>query len=278
MELIDKNDLTVCLKVLNCLNDDPDAFAHLTHEDRVALLQAAGRFSRPDRAQAKNRSRAAYKKERREELEQDRTARAATGIREARKSAVFTAPLQLTGEAADAASSEERHLKFPRNCYVCKAEFTKLHFFYDAMCPSCADYNYQKRFQTASLQGRVAVITGSRLKIGYHATLLMLRAGATVIATTRFPVDSALRFSREPDYPEWRDRLKIYGLDLRHTPSVEIFAKYLERTLDRLDILINNAAQTVRRPPGFYAHMLENEFKPLSYSGHVARPGTGRGP
>jgi NAD(P)-dependent dehydrogenase (short-subunit alcohol dehydrogenase family) len=29
----------------------------------------------------------------------------------------------------------------------------------------------------------------------------------------------------------------------------------------RLDILINNAAQTVRRPPGFYAHLMENEMR-----------------
>lgn len=84
-----------------------------------------------------------------------------------------------------------------------------------------------------------------------------------VIATTRFPTDAALRFSKEPDYPEWKTRLQIYGLDLRHTPSVEIFSRYINQTLDRLDILINNAAQTVRRPPGF-AHLMVNEKKVLS--------------
>jgi NAD(P)-dependent dehydrogenase (short-subunit alcohol dehydrogenase family) len=88
---------------------------------------------------------------------------------------------------------------------------------------------------------------------------MMLRAGARVIATTRFPVDSALRYAREVDYADWSDRLHIYGLDLRHTPSVELFCSYIEQQYDRLDILVNNAAQTVRRPPAFYAHLMANE-------------------
>ncbi len=87
----------------------------------------------------------------------------------------------------------------------------------------------------------------------------MLRAGALVIATTRFPVDSALRYAKEEDYEAWKDRLHIYGLDLRHTPSVEIFCNFIEQKYDRLDLLINNAAQTVRRPPGFYAHLMDKE-------------------
>jgi NAD(P)-dependent dehydrogenase (short-subunit alcohol dehydrogenase family) len=92
----------------------------------------------------------------------------------------------------------------------------------------------------------------------------MLRAGARVIATTRFPADAALRYSREPDFAEWKDRLHVHGLDLRHSPSVEIFARYAEHAFDRLDILVNNACQTVRRPPAFYAHLLENESRPAS--------------
>ncbi|PIW61250.1 MAG: hypothetical protein COW13_03440, partial [Candidatus Omnitrophica bacterium CG12_big_fil_rev_8_21_14_0_65_50_5] len=89
------------------------------------------------------------------------------------------------------------------------------------------------------------------------------RAGAHVIATTRFPVDSALRYSREEDFSQWNNRLHIYGLDLRHTPSVELFCNYIEQKYDRLDLLINNAAQTVRRPPGFYAHLMANETRPF---------------
>jgi NAD(P)-dependent dehydrogenase (short-subunit alcohol dehydrogenase family) len=262
--------VTRLTSVIQRLCDEPELLAQLSEEQRLALMRAAGRLSRPDRDALKIRSRAAYRIDRQAERAADRQARAATGLREARKSAVFSAPLKIESSTANGAQPE-RHLKFARNCYVCKAEFTHLHFFYDSMCPSCADYNYRKRFQTARLDGRVAVITGARLKIGYHATLMMLRAGATVVASTRFPVDAALRFSRESDYPQWRERLKIYGLDLRHTPSVELFCRYLERSLGRLDILINNAAQTVRRPPGFYQHMLGNEARPYAEQPEAVR-------
>ena len=90
-----------------------------------------------------------------------------------------------------------------------------------------------------------------------------MRSGATVIATTRFPVDSALRFSKEEDFEDWGHRLHIHGLDLRHIPSVEIFCNFIELKYDRLDILINNAAQTVRRPSGFFKHLMTNEEAPI---------------
>ncbi len=139
-----------------------------------------------------------------------------------------------------------------------------MHHFYDSMCVDCGDFNYAKRFQTANVAGQIAVITGSRLKIGYHISLMLLRGGATVVATTRFPVDSALRFSEESDFADWGHRLKIYGLDLRHIPSVEIFCNFIVQKYERLDILINNAAQTVRRPSGFYQHLMKNEERPIA--------------
>ena len=168
--------------------------------------------------------------------------------------------IALTGDEAD----KEVPLSSPRNCYVCKTEYHTLHHFYDSMCKECGDFNYAKRYQSADITGQVAVVTGSRLKIGYHITLMMLKAGATVVATTRFPVDSALRYAQEPDFMEWGHRLKIHGLDLRHIPSVEIFCNYIEQQYDRLDVLINNAAQTVRRPATFYKHLMPNEERPIS--------------
>jgi NAD(P)-dependent dehydrogenase (short-subunit alcohol dehydrogenase family) len=131
------------------------------------------------------------------------------------------------------------------------------------MCPGCGDFNYAKRFQTADVTGQIAIVTGSRLKIGYQICLMLLRSGATVIATTRFPNDSALRFSKEEDFSSWGHRLKIHGLDLRHIPSVEIFCNYIIQKYGRLDILINNAAQTVRRPSGFYSHLMVHETKSI---------------
>jgi NAD(P)-dependent dehydrogenase (short-subunit alcohol dehydrogenase family) len=247
-----------CIATLKELTNDAALLANLPDEQRIALLKASGEISRPDRRERKKRNKNVDKTARLLSLEKDRRARNSTGIRSARMAETFTAPLQIGFETSGAGQKSERLLS-PRNCYICKEEFTELHFYYDTLCKKCGDLNYKKRFQTASLEGQVALITGSRVKIGYQATLMMLRAGATVVATTRFPVDSALRYSKEEDYASWGDRLHIHGLDLRHIPSVEIFTDYVEQRYGRLDLLINNAAQTVRRPAGFYAHLAENE-------------------
>jgi NAD(P)-dependent dehydrogenase (short-subunit alcohol dehydrogenase family) len=138
-----------------------------------------------------------------------------------------------------------------------------VHHFYDQLCPACAEFNYAKRTETADLSGRVALLTGGRVKIGYQAGIKLLRAGAELIVTTRFPRDSALRYAREPDFDDWGDRLEIFGLDLRHTPSVEAFCRHLVATRPRLDFIVNNACQTVRRPPDFYRHMMERETASL---------------
>jgi len=248
------------IEALNSLQEDASKLAKLSHEEREALLMAAGKLSRPSRDQQRIRHRAISKEIKLKKVLKDRAARAETGIRKARENTVFEAPPQIL---LTSSQPEEKVLENYRNCYVCKAEFNTLHFFYDTMYETCGDFNYQKRFQQADLTGQVAIITGARLKIGYHCALMMLKSGAKVVVTTRFPVDAAIRFAKEEDYPVWKDRLQIYGLDLRHTPSVEIFARYMEQTLGRLDILINNAAQTVRRPPGFYAHLMEKETAPL---------------
>ena len=258
MREVSEKEVRECISILKKLTDDSALLAELPKEARISLLKAAGRFSRPDREEIKKRNREMEKARRRQIVVKERTARAATGIRRAREAPVFEVPESFLGNHEYPAESALQ-LKSPRNCYICKAAFSQLHFFYDALCPKCAEFNYWKRFQTAQLQGQVALITGARLKIGYQAALKLLRAGAEVIATTRFPVDAGLRFSKEKDFSDWKARLHIYGLDLRHTPSVEIFAAHVEYSYERLDILINNAAQTVRRPPGFYAHLLNNE-------------------
>ena len=109
------------------------------------------------------------------------------------------------------------------------------------------------------------------MKIGYQAGIKLLRAGAQLIVCTRFPRDSAMRYSQEPDFKDWGHRLEIFGLDLRHTPSVEAFCHHLLATRDRLDFIINNACQTVRRPPDFYQHMMERENGPLHDLPEAAR-------
>lgn len=259
---LDQKQIRECIKVLETLNADTDQIYEVSKEDRLALIMAAGAFSRPSKEELLKRKKGARKVLKKKSQERNKTARNTTGIRSAREASVFVAPqmIALTGDE----EGKEVSLDSPRQCYVCKEQFDTLHHFYDTMCKPCGDFNYAKRFQNADLTGQVALVTGSRLKIGYHITLMMLRAGATVIATTRFPIDSALRFAKEDDFNEWGDRLKIHGLDLRHIPSVEIFCNFIEQQYDRLDILINNAAQTVRRPAGFYGHLMPNEGKQVN--------------
>ena len=270
---LDPGDVRRCTELLEAVVRDRGLLAEVPLGLRRALLIAAGRVSRPESYQEKRLVRALRRGRRRRDEAEDRETRAATGIRLAREAPVFVAP----SLALPAAAREEppRELNKPKSCYVCKAEFTRLHHFYDALCMPCGDVSYAKRFQTASLEGRVGLVTGARVKIGFQTALKMLRAGSRVIATTRFPHDAALRYSREADFPVWRDRLHVHGLDLRHSPSVEIFARYVEHSFERLDILVNNACQTVRRPPAFYAHLLENESRaaadfPAEVSGVLA--------
>jgi len=254
-EKLSQVQIDTCISILEKLVGDTNQVFDLPEEKRIALMSAAGSLTRPSREEFSRRKKDSKKATKRKMIERDKHARKETGIRSAREATIFIAPTlkELSGK------NEELKLESPRNCYVCKAVYTKLHHFYDTMCTECGDFNYAKRFQTADLTGQVAVVTGSRLKIGYHITLILLRSGATVIATTRFPADSALRFSKEHDFTDWGHRLKIHGLDLRHIPSVEIFCNYIEQKYERLDILINNAAQTVRRPAGFYQHLMEKE-------------------
>jgi NAD(P)-dependent dehydrogenase (short-subunit alcohol dehydrogenase family) len=251
-------DIRRALETLEALVRDPGLSAALPEADRVRLMDATGRLSRPAKLERKKIAKTLRKERRRLANEEDRLLKAGTGIRSARRAEVFTAPDRVL-PMPEGPSPE---LKQPRACYVCKQDFTRLHHFYDALCPDCATFNYAKRFATADLSGQAAYITGARLKIGYPAALMMLRAGARVIVSTRFPHDAAKRFCAEPDFKGWGGRLSVHGLDLRHSPSVEIFARYLCQTEPRLDHLLNNAAQTVRRPVGFYAHLLERETLP----------------
>jgi len=258
-EQLSTEEIKNCISVLEKLNSDAGQLFELPEEQRIHLMKAAGLLSRPNRDKFQQRRKDTKKAAKRKMIERDKHTRKKTGIRSARASIIFEAPLLLEMPATN-----NIELESARNCYVCKTMYTKVHHFYDTMCQSCGDFNYAKRFQTTDLTNQVAVITGSRLKIGYHITLMLLRAGATVIATTRFPVDAAQRFAKEKDFYTWGKRLHIHGLDLRHIPSVEIFCNYIEQQYNRLDILINNAAQTVRRPAGFYQHLMDKEILPMS--------------
>ena len=128
-------------------------------------------------------------------------------------------------------------------CYSCHRRFREIHHFYDKLCPSCAELNFSKRIQTCDLKGRICLVTGGRVKIGFQCCIKLLRCGAVVIATSRFPVDTAHRFSEQTDFHEWSDRLHVFGLDFRNIPALEQFCDMISCSFPRLDAIINNACQ-----------------------------------
>ncbi len=168
-------------------------------------------------------------------------------------------------ECENAKPDEDSGIKLPklRSCYVCKVRYRDLHPFYDQLCPPCAKLNYEKRHFKVDMEGKVAVVTGSRVKIGYQVCLKLLRSGCKVLATTRFPNSAAATYRKEKDFNEWKDNLSIYGLDLRDVVGLEAFTRFLKMKFGEqgIDVLVNNACQTVRRPAMYYKPIVENETK-----------------
>ncbi|GCD93486.1 oxidoreductase [Embleya hyalina] len=181
-------------------------------------------------------------------------------------------------------------LERARACYICKKRYREVDAFYHQLCPECAAFNRARRDQRTDLTGRRALLTGGRAKIGMYIALRLLRDGAHTTITTRFPNDAIRRFAAMPDSADWLHRLKIAGIDLRDPAQVVALADSVAEA-GPLDILINNAAQTVRRTPQAYAALAAAEAAPLPAgelpemvsfghvggSGHVLLPGQSRG-
>jgi len=254
-------------ELLEAIAANRELLAHVPEAERTRLMKAAGQISRPDAVARRQLVKATKRHRKAGKSQRAEKALNQTGIRKLRRQTVFTTPnvfppadfkqIEIENDPDFREAVEEQ------NCYICKQDYSTIHHFYDQLCPKCAELNFFKRSELADLRGRVALLTGGRVKIGYQAGIKLLRCGARLIVTTRFPRDSAMRYAAEPDFKDWSNRLEIFGLDLRHTPSVEAFCKHLLTTRSRLDFIINNACQTVRRPPDFYAHMMERENGPL---------------
>lgn len=262
--------LRAAADLLESVAADRQLLDRLPADDRRRLQQAVATLYHPDPGARRIKLKAADKAKHAARVQAEDAVLNNTGIRALRRRPVFTTPNGFVPQAfaardipPDVDADQPRESIEPQHCYVCKKKYSTIDFFYDQLCPDCAPFNYAKRTELVDLRGRVALLTGGRVKIGYQAGLKLLRAGAELIVTTRFPRDSAARYAEEPDFAEWSDRLQIYGLDLRHTPSVEAFCQHLVATRPRLDFIINNACQTVRRPPDFYAHMMEGETAAL---------------
>ncbi len=284
---MDPTDLTLperlraALALLESVALDTTLLDVLDVDERKRLHQAVARVHDPDPGIRRQKLKARERERNAENIRRADAMLDQTGIRTLRRRPVFTTPNYFvpkqigqpeTGahERAEPTPAPQQSLE-TSHCYVCKQKNSLIHHFYDQMCPACGDFNFAKRTESADLTGRIALLTGGRVKIGFQAGLKLLRAGARLIVTTRFPRDSAARYAQEPDFEQWGDRLEVFGLDLRHTPSVEAFCHELSGRLPRLDYIINNACQTVRRPPEFYAHMMEGETAALHDTPEVVR-------
>ena len=244
---IDPTELQTTLRVLAQLAEIDEE-----HPDFVTVRQATAKMFK------------AVKKERRLErragiADADRSviAATATGAPDRIDDETRGIPISTTITAPTAGT-----LIKARACYICKKPYTHVDAFYHQLCPNCASMSHAKRDARTDLSGKRALLTGGRAKIGMYIALRLLRDGAHTTITTSFPRDAVRRFTRLPDAPEWIERLKVVGIDLRDPAQVIGLAEDVAAA-GSLDILINNATQTVRRSPGAYQPLVDAELAPL---------------
>ena len=248
---IDAEDMATTLRVIGMLHELPAG-----HPDIETVKRAAGTMYKRVRKARRAEARAAELGPLRE---QDAKVLASTATGSPLRIDDETKGIPLTSNVIGEVAGE---LNTPRGCYICHAKYTTVDAFYHWLCPNCAAMSHAKRHQRVDLRGKRALLTGGRAKIGMYIALMLLRDGAHLTITTRFPRDAARRFSELADSPEWIDRLKIVGIDLRDPTQVIALADEVAAD-GPLDILINNAAQTVRRSPGAYSNLTAGEDLPL---------------
>ncbi|MFJ6151349.1 SDR family NAD(P)-dependent oxidoreductase [Micromonospora profundi] len=261
---IDRAQLETCLSVFAALEELPP-----DHPDVLRVQRATARLYK------------VIKQRRREErrdviLAADRAVTEATATGAPGRIDDETQGIPLASPTVGATAGV---LHNPRGCYVCKQRYREVDAFYHQLCPSCAALNRQRRDARTDLTGRRALLTGGRAKIGMYIALRLLRDGAHTTVTTRFPHDAVRRFAAMPDSADWLHRLRIVGIDLRDPAQVIALADSVS-SQGPLDILINNAAQTVRRSPGAYAQLVAAEAAalpdgPLPELITFAKPGGG---
>ncbi|MFC0546063.1 SDR family NAD(P)-dependent oxidoreductase [Kutzneria chonburiensis] len=247
MSEIDPADLETCLRVLAEVSALPPE-----HPTAVQLRRASSKIAKLARQDRRSQARKAV-------TEADRLVTAQTATGSAVRIDDETQGIPLVSSAVGATAGT---LLRPRSCYVCKQRYVEVDAFYHQLCPSCAAFNRAKRDARTDLTGRTALLTGGRAKIGMYIALRLLRDGAHTTITTRFPGDAVRRFAAMPDSADWLHRLRVIGVDLRDPAQVVALADTVAAA-GPLDILINNAAQTVRRSPGSYSLLVEAESDPL---------------
>ncbi|MFC3744609.1 SDR family oxidoreductase [Paractinoplanes deccanensis] len=244
---VDPERLALCLAVLAEVESLPPE-----HPDAVAVRRATAGIYKAVKQQRRRDRREAI-------LANDRAVTEATATGAPGRIDDETAGIPLKTSVRSAVAGV---LRQARGCYICKQRYTQVDAFYHQLCPSCAEKNHARRDARTDLTGRRALLTGGRAKIGMYIALRLLRDGADLTITTRFPHDAVRRFKAMPDSADWLKRLHVVGIDLRDPAQVVGLADSVAAR-GPLDILINNAAQTVRRTPGSYSAITAAEKEPL---------------
>ena len=232
-ETIDDADLDTCLKVFSLLNEKPELKSLAKENEKLKELFALVKLALYPPYELRNAFRKKGKQFRRD---QDKTVLESTLIRRLRPVLKVASPVgsetallsqlrppkSLTIDQIEKLDLKEepRLLNFARVCHICRQDFKKVHHFYDQLCPECADLNFSKREFEMNLVGRVCLVTGARIKIGFRIAVKLLEMGAQVIITTRFPHDATHRYSKEPNFTKWGKNLYIYGIDFRDISMV----------------------------------------------------------
>ena len=186
--------------------------------------------------------------------------------------------LLLFKQSENDATRVTRHTKHkPRKCYICQFVAPQPHHLHPALCRPCGEFNLceveRSLPKNLNLRGKTAVVTGGRVNLGFHTALRLLRCGANVIVSTRYPRDAEYRYREQSDSDQWLGRLKLVGADFRRAKNVfdlvetiktilqEWCGKNVESSIASLDILINNAAQTLTDPISAEILAILNEVK-----------------
>jgi len=242
-----KEEWETCIKVLSELKNDPfnnpdnELFSGLI----VKIHKAAKKLKRNKNTQERN------------QIDLDTLARSTISNLALNNKTTYSPGVKQTQHT-------DRVLNKSRHCYACNALYKHVHSFYSRMCPVCAQENYDHRFDAIDLRGRHVIITGGRVKLGYSTALKCLRNGAIVIVTTRFPGLALDQFKKEKDFKNWKDNLTLYGLDLRNLKAVETFVEYVKSNFESLDVLINNAAQTIKYTDTYYSPLVQQEEQEIA--------------
>ncbi|MEU7632535.1 SDR family NAD(P)-dependent oxidoreductase [Nocardia sp. NPDC049220] len=245
--MIDPQDLATCLRVL-----EQTAVLDKAHPDSVTVQRAVGHMFKKLKQRRRSAAREAI-------AAADHAVVAATATGSPNRIDDETAGIPISTRSAGASAGT---LLRARPCYICKQRYSQVDAFYHQLCPECAASSHTKRDARTDLTGRRALLTGGRAKIGMYIALRLLRDGAHTTVTTRFPRDAIRRFAAMADSADWLHRLRIVGIDLRDPAQVVALADDVAAH-GPLDILINNAAQTVRRSAGAYSALVDAESGPL---------------